>query len=70
LIQQIKVYAFDLDVKVVGSDGKVFIQFDSLGCDIKTIGQTLKYIKIILERYNINDPYVEFEETYIKIELK
>jgi hypothetical protein len=70
LIQQIKKYAFDLDVKVVGNDGKVFIQFDSLGCDIKTIGQTLKYIKIILERYNINDTYVEFEETYIKIELK
>ena len=70
LIQQIKRYAFDLDVKVVGYDGKVFIEFDSLGCDIKTIGNTLKYINNILSRYNIIDPYVEFEETYIKIEIK
>ena len=70
LIQQIKQYSFELDVKVVGNDGKVFIKFDSLGYDIKEIGNTLKYINNILLRYNINDPYVEFEETYIKIELK
>lgn len=70
LIQQIKKYAFDLDVKVIGYDGKVFIQFDTLGCDIKTIGNTLKYINNILSRYNIDNPYVEFEDTYIKIEIR
>lgn len=70
LIQQIKKYAFDLDVKVIGYDGKVFIQFDTLGSDIKTIGNTLKYINNILSRYNIDNPYVEFEDTYIKIEIR
>jgi len=69
LIQQIKKYAFDLDVKVIGYDGRVFIQFDTLVSDIKIIGNTLKYIDNILLRYNINNPYVEFEETFIKIEI-
>ncbi len=70
LIQQIKKYAFDLDVKVVGFEGKVFIKFDTLGCDIKQIADTLKYINNILLRHKINDPFVEFEDTYIKIELR
>ena len=70
LINQIKRYAFELDVKIVGKDDRVFIKLDLDSSDVKTINDTLNQVNNILDRYNVIDPYVVFEDTYIKIELK
>lgn len=70
LILQVKRFAFDIDVKVTSLDGKVYLRFDTYDGNVETIGKTLKYINNLLDRFKINEPYVEFEDTYIKIELK
>jgi hypothetical protein len=70
LINQVKRYVFGLEVKIVGKDDRVFIKLDLDSSDVKTINDTLNQVNNILDRYNVIDPYVVFEETYIKIELK
>jgi len=70
LINQVKRYVFGLEVKIVGKDDRVFIKLDLDSSDVKTINDTLNQVNNILDRYNVIDPYVIFEETYIKIELK
>ena len=70
LILQVRRYAFDIKVKITSFDGQVYLTFDTLDANVKTISKTLKSINNILDRYKIHEPYIEFEDTYIKIELK
>lgn len=70
LITQIKKYIFGLEIKITGKDNKVYISLDLQGCDVKTISDTLAQVNEVLIRYNVIDPFVTFDDTYIKIELK
>jgi hypothetical protein len=70
LIEIIKKSVFGLDVKVVGYQDKVFIKIDLDLTDVKTIFDTLSQVQGLLYKHKFADPYVVFDETNIKIELK
>ena len=70
LIDTVKKSIFGLDVKVVGVQDKVFIKIDLDLADVKTIFDTLSQVQGLLYKHRTADPYVVFDETTIKIELK
>ena len=70
LIDTVKKSIFGLDVKVVGFQDKIFIKIDLDLADVKTIFDTLSQVQGLLYKHKSADPYVVFDETTIKIELK
>ena len=70
LIDTVKKSIFGLDVKVVGVQDKIFIKIDLDLADVKTIFDTLSQVQGLLYKHKTADPYVVFDETTIKIELK
>jgi hypothetical protein len=69
LINSIKKTLFTLEVKTVGILDKLYIKVDLEGADVKEIFDTLSSVQGMLYKHRL-DPYVVFDETYIKIELK
>ena len=70
LINDIKKYAFGLEVKTVGYQDKIFIKIDTDTADVKTIFDTLSQVKGLMYKHKNPDPYVTFDDAFIKIELR
>lgn len=68
LIDIIKKYYFELDVRMVGHDDRIFIRVDLESGDINEIHSNLINIQDILNKHRV-DGVVYFDEVYIKIEL-
>lgn len=69
LIRDIKESAFELEVKIVGDEGRVFIRIDMEESDIDVVHNDLLSISILLSRHKI-DPDIFFSGNYAKIELR
>jgi hypothetical protein len=69
LINDVKSVVFELEVKVIGDGGKVFIRIDLDDSDIDSISDGLSSMKSLLTKYKIN-PDIIFDGSYLKIELK
>lgn len=70
LISDIKKYPFGLDVKTVGHQDKIFIKIDTDMADVETIFKTLSQVKGLMYKHKNPDPYVTFDDAFIKIELR
>jgi len=69
LIADVKSTVFELEVKMIGENGKVFIRVDLDDSDIESISDGLSSLKSLLMKYKM-DPDIMFDGTYLKIELK
>ena len=69
LIADVKSTVFELEVKMIGDSGKVFIRVDLDDSDIESISDGLSSLKSLLMKYKM-DPDIMFDGTYLKIELK
>lgn len=69
LINDVKKYPFKMTVKVVGFQDMVYVKADFEYEDVKTIFNELSIIQSIFYKHK-HDPYVYFDDTYIKIQLK
>jgi len=69
LIADVKSTVFELEVKMIGDNGKVFIRVDLDDSDIESISDGLSSLKSLLMKYKM-DPDIMFDGTYLKIELK
>lgn len=69
LINEVKKNVFGIDVKVVGSDDRIFVSLDLEESDMAEIYDALIRVQTILAKYKIADDCF-FSETYLKIELK
>ena len=69
LINEIKKNVFGIDVKVVGSDDRIFVSLDLEESDMGEIYDSLIRIQTILNKHKIEDSGF-FDETYFKIELR
>jgi transcriptional regulator with XRE-family HTH domain len=69
LINEIKKNIFGIDVKVVGSDDRIFVSLDLEESDMGEIYDSLIRIQTILNKHKIEDSGF-FDETYFKIELR
>lgn len=69
VVDIIKKTPFYLDVKVVGILDRLYVKIDLEGGDIKEVYDTLSIIQGILYKHRV-DPYVVFDDSYIKIELR
>lgn len=69
LILDIKEYPFILDVKVLGFEDKVFVKIDLDMEGVRSIFDELSVVQSIFYKHR-QDPYVYFEDTYVKIQLK
>lgn len=69
LIEAIKKSAFGLDVKIMGFEGRVFINIDLEYSDIVDAYDTLIIIQTLLHSHKVDDLAV-ISDTTIKIELK
>jgi len=69
LIADVKSTVFELEVKMIGDNGKVFIRVDLDDSDIESISDGLSSLKSLLMKYKM-DPDIIFDGTYLKIELK
>jgi hypothetical protein len=69
LIADVKSTVFELEVKMIGDSGKVFIRVDLDDSDIESISDGLSSLKSLLMKYKM-DPDIIFDGTYLKIELK
>jgi hypothetical protein len=70
LINIVKSSAFELDVKVVGIQDRIYIKADLDMIDSQIAYNTLSDLQTLLYQNKIFDPYVYFDDTCIKIELK
>lgn len=70
LINLVKSSAFELDVKVVGIQDRIYIKADLDMADSQIAFDTLSDLQTLLYQHKIFDPYVYFDDTCIKIELK
>ena len=70
LINDLKKYVFELEVKTVGYQDKIFVKIDTDMSDTKTIFDTLSQVQGLMYKHKNPDPYVMFDDTFIKIELK
>ena len=70
LIQEIKKSVFDLETKIVGEEGRVFIRVDLDETDVDVISNGLNMVDSILTKHKINNNDVVFTNTYMKIELR
>jgi len=69
LINDVKKNVFGIDVKVVGSDDRIFVSLDLEESDMGEIYDALIRVQTILAKYKIADDCF-FSETYLKIELR
>jgi len=69
LIQDIKKNVFDLETRVVGEAGRVFIRIDMDESDVNVISNGLGSIDNILIKHKVNNADVVFSQNYMKIEL-
>ena len=69
VIDEIKKVVYELEVKMVGTDDRIYIRLDLDNAEIGTIAETLTQVQMILNKNKIY-PAVIFDETYIKIELR
>lgn len=69
LISDIKTYPFQMSVKVVGFQDMVYVKADFEYEDVKTIFDEISIIQSLFYKHK-HDPYVYFDDTYIKIQLK
>ena len=70
LIDKVKSAVFEADVKVVGIQDRIYIKADLDMIDSVAVYNTLSELQTLLYQHKINDPYVWFDDTSIKIELK
>lgn len=70
LIDEIKKLSFELEVKMVGLDGFIFIRIDLEDSSIEGAYNTLTTIQFLLKKYKISDDSVIIVDSYIKIQLK
>lgn len=68
LISVIKEGAFELEVRMVGYDDKIFIRIDMDDTNIINVYDTLGVMQNLLDKHKV-DSMVTFDKTYIKIEL-
>jgi len=69
LVGEIRRNLFQLDTKITGENGKVFIRVDLDEPDIETVSDGLNTIQTLLKKYKLDDVDVTFSEAYLKIEL-
>lgn len=69
VIEDIREVTFYLDVKFSGYGDRIFIKVDTSNGDINEIYDTLATLQSILYKNRV-DPYVVFEDSEIKIELR
>lgn len=67
-IETVKETLFGLEVKMIGYDGRVYIRIDLDNTDIELIYDNLSELQNLLNR-NKMKTVIEFDETYVKIEL-
>lgn len=70
LLDDIKGSAFELEVKLYGRDGRVYLKIDMDETDIDTIHNDLVAISGCFRKHKMSDPDITFSDTNIKIELK
>lgn len=70
LIDDVKKSPFELEVKMVGLDGYIFIRIDLEDADIIGTYDTLTIIQFLLKKHKISDDSVLIIDSYIKIQLK
>jgi len=68
-INDIKQAVFELDTKIVGIEGRVFVKIELEDVDIDSISDGLISIEGLLRKHKM-DPDFTFEETNLKIELR
>ena len=69
LIDKIKSSVFDLETRVVGDEGKVFIRVDLEEGDIDSVHSGLTTLQSLLNSHKVEDDII-FGDDFIKIELK
>ena len=69
LVSDIKKSVFELETKIIGEDGKVFIRVDMDETDVVTTSDGLNTLWGLMTKHKV-EPDVIFNETYLKIELK
>ncbi len=67
-LDDVKLAAFELDVKLFGYEGKVSLRVDLEETDIDTIHSDLLSISELFKKHKM-DPNITFRDTYLKIEL-
>lgn len=70
LIQEIKKNVFDLETKIIGEEGRIFIKVDMDETDVNSISNGLNSIDSLLTKHKISDVDVTFDQAYMKIELR
>ena len=68
-IKDLRAVTYELEVKTVGDEGRVFIRVDLEESDIDLIHKDLSSISLLLSRHKM-DPDITFDDTYAKIELR
>jgi hypothetical protein len=69
LIDKIKSSVFDLETRVIGDEGRVFIRVDLEEGDIDSVHSGLTTLQALLNTHKIQDDII-FGDDFIKIELK
>jgi hypothetical protein len=68
-LSDVKASAFELEVKLYGFEGQVFLRVDLEESDIDLIHNDLLSLSALFKKHKI-DPDILFRNTYLKIELK
>ena len=68
-IDEVKSSAFELEVRLYGYEGQVFLRVDLDETDIDLIHNDLTSLYVLLKKYKM-DPDITFKDTFLKIELK
>ena len=68
LIDVIKNAVFELEVKMVGFEDKIYIRIDLDDTNLVTVYDTLNIVQNLLDKHKVDSMCI-FAETYLKIEL-
>lgn len=68
-LNAVKESAFELEVKLYGYEGKVFVRVDLDETDINLIHNDLTSLSVLFRKFKM-DPDITFTDTYLKIELR
>lgn len=69
-ISEIKSTSFEIEVKMVGLDGGIYVRVDLVDGEIESVYETFIKLQHLLKKYKIKDDDVIVVDSYIKIELK
>jgi len=70
LIDDVKKTLFNLEVKMVGLDGSIYIRVDLVEGDIQSAYETFTTLQYLLKKHKVQNDDVLVLDSYIKIELK